>query len=170
MLFNPHALKSLKINSIEKIQSRMIVATFNSNSSTAIISCYSPSNPSNEMDLITFYNKLSSLVCSIPKHNVLIISRDMNTQIDKDENNKFCLHNLLNRNGEHLTEFSLENGLTCLNSKFQKRIGKLWIYTYANNAKRQITSSLIRNKLIVLWIVRCSPLLKVCLPITKLSV
>ena len=35
-------------------------------------------------DLSDFYNKLSSLVCSIPKHNVLIISRDMNAQIGKN--------------------------------------------------------------------------------------
>ena len=38
-------------------------------------------NASNEMDLDVFYNELSSLVHSIPKHNVLIISGDMNAQI-----------------------------------------------------------------------------------------
>ena len=43
-LLNPLALKSL--NSIEKIQTRMKVATFNGNFSTAIISCYSPTNAS----------------------------------------------------------------------------------------------------------------------------
>ena len=94
--------------------------------------------PSDEMDLITFYNKLSTLVHSISKHNVLIIGGDMNAQITKDENNKFCLHNLSNKNGEYLTYFSLKNRLTCLNTKFLKREGKLWTYTYPNNAKAQI--------------------------------
>ena len=66
MLIGPWALKSL--NSIEKIQLRMMVATFNGNPSATIISCYSPTNVSEETKLITFYDELSSLVCSIPKH------------------------------------------------------------------------------------------------------
>ena len=89
------------------------------------------------MDLITFYNELSSLDHSIPKHNTVIIGGDMNAQICKNKNNKFSLHNSSNRNEEHLTDFSFENGLPCLNIKFQKRKGKLWAYAYANNAKVQ---------------------------------
>ena len=123
LLLSPHALKSL--NSIKKIQLRIMVGTFNSNPSTTIISCYSPTNVNDEMDFITFYNELSSLIHSILKHNVLTIGRDMNAQIGKDENNEFCLHNLSNRNEEHLTEFLLGNGLTCLNTKFQKTGKKL---------------------------------------------
>ena len=53
----------------------MIVTTFNDNPS--------PTNVSEETDLIAFYNKLSSLVCSIPKHKVLVIGGDMNAQIGK---------------------------------------------------------------------------------------
>ena len=51
MLLSPRSLKSLK--SIEEIQPRMMVLTFNGNPSRTIISCYSPTNVSNEMDLIT---------------------------------------------------------------------------------------------------------------------
>ena len=123
----------------------MIVATFNSNPSATII-CYSPTNVSEETDLIAFYKELSSLVRSIPKHNVLVIGRDIYAQIGKNENNKFSLHNLLNRNGEHLTDFMLENILTCRNTKFQKRKGKLWTYTYANNAKAEIDYVFINKK------------------------
>ena len=122
MLIGPQGLKSLK--SIEKIQPRMLVATFNGNPSATIISCYSPTNVSEETDLIVFYNELCSLVCSIPKYNVLIIGGDMNAQIGKYVNHKFSLHNLSNRNEEPLTDFTLENRLTCLNTKFQKREGK----------------------------------------------
>ena len=68
----------------------MMVATFNSYSSTTVI-CFSPTNASDETDLNTFYNELSSLVRSIPKHNVLIIGWNMNVQIGKNENNKFSL-------------------------------------------------------------------------------
>ena len=68
-----------------------------------------------------------------------------NAQIGKNVNQKFSLHNSSNRNGEHLKEFTLENRLTCLNTKFQKREWKLWTYTYANNTKVQI-DYIFRNK------------------------
>ena len=144
MLIGPQALKSL--NSIEKIQPRMMVATFNGNPSATIISCYNPTNVSEETDLIASYNELSSLVRSIPKHNILIIDGDMNAQIGKNGNYKFSLYNLSNRNREHLTDFPLENRLTCLNTKFQKKKGKLWTYTHTNNTKGQIDYVFINKK------------------------
>ena len=61
----------------------MMCASFNGNSCTTIVSCYSPTNASDETDIITFYKEHSFLVRYIPKHNVLI---DMNAQISKDEN------------------------------------------------------------------------------------
>ena len=61
---------------------RMMVATFKVNPSSTIISCY---NVSEENELIAFYDELSSLVRSIPKHNVLVIGGDMNAQIGKTE-------------------------------------------------------------------------------------
>ena len=84
MLIGPRALKLL--NSIEKIQPWMMVPTFKSNPSATIIFCYSLVNVSEETELINFYDELSSLVCSIPKHNVLVISRNMNAQIGKNVN------------------------------------------------------------------------------------
>ena len=73
MLIGPRELKSL--NSIEKIQPSMIVATFKGNPSATIISCYSPTNISAETELIAIYDELSSLIRSIPKHNVLVRQR-----------------------------------------------------------------------------------------------
>ena len=94
------------------------------------------------MDLITVYNELSSLVHSISKHNDLIIGGDLG----KNENHKFSVHKMSNRNEEHLTDFSLENGITYLNTKFQKRERKLWTYTHANNPKAQIDYILMNEK------------------------
>ena len=51
----------------------MMAATFNGNLKATIISCYSPTNVSEETELVTFYEELSSLVRSIPKHNLLVI-------------------------------------------------------------------------------------------------
>ena len=143
LLIGPRALKTL--NSIEKIQTRMMAATFNGNPRATIISCYSPTDVSEETELVTFYDELSSLVRSIPKH-MLVIGGDMNVQIGKNGNNKYSLHNTSNRNGQHLTDFMIENRLTCLNTNYQKREGKLWTYTYANNSKAQIDYVLINKK------------------------
>ena len=146
MLIGPRALKTL--NSIERIQPRMMAATFNGNPRATIISCYNHLllNVSEEPELVTFYEELSSLVRSIPKHNLLVIGGDMNAQIGKNRNNKYSLHNTSNRNGQHLTNFMIENRLICLNTNYQKREGKLWTYTYANNSKVQIDYDFINKK------------------------
>ena len=86
MLIGPRALKTL--NSIERIQPRMMAATFNGNPKATIISCYSPTNVREETELFTFYEELSSLVRSIPKHNLLVIGGDMNAQIGKKQKQK----------------------------------------------------------------------------------
>ena len=96
-----------------------MVSTFDSNRSTRIISCYSPNNARDETDLDVFYNELTSVGRSIPKHNVLIIGGNMNAQIGKKVNNNISLHNLSKRNEEHLTDFTLENGLTYLIVNFK---------------------------------------------------
>ena len=72
----------------------------------------------------------------------------MNAQIGKNGNNKYSLHNRSNRNGQqiYLTDFMIENRLTCLNTNYQKREGKLWTYTYANNSKAQIDYVFINKK------------------------
>ena len=144
MLIGPRALKTL--NSIERIQPRMMTATFNGKPRATIISCYSPTDVSKETKQVTFYNELSSLVHSIPKHNMLVIGGDTNAQIGKPETTNFSLHNTSNRNGQHLTDFMIENRLTCLNTNYQKREGKLWTYTYANNIKAQIDYVFINKK------------------------
>ena len=123
----------------------MMVATFNGNPRPTIIFWYSPTNVREETELIAFYDELSSLVRSIPKHNVLVIGGDMNAQIWKKEN-KSCLLNSLNRNRQLLRGFTIENRLTCLNTNFQKREGKSWTYTYANNTKAQIDYVFINKK------------------------
>ena len=77
----------------------MMAATFNGNPRATIISFYSPTNVSEKTELVTFYDELSSLVRSIPKHNMLVIGGDMNAQIWKNGNNKYSLHNTSNRKG-----------------------------------------------------------------------
>ena len=103
----------------------MLAGTFNGNPRAKILSCYSPTNVSEETELVTFYDELSSLEHSIPKHNLLVIGRDINAQIGKNGNNKYSLHNTSNRNGQHLTDFMIENRLACLNTYYQKKGGQI---------------------------------------------
>ena len=140
ILIGPRALKSL--NSIQRRQPKMMVAIFNGNPRATIISCYIPTNVSEETEHVAFYDELSSPVRSIPKHNVLVIGGGINAQIGKNGNNKYSLHNTSNRNGQHLTDFTIENRLT----NFQMRKGKLWTYSYANNNKAQIDYVFINKK------------------------
>ena len=46
----------------------------------------------------------------------------------------------------HLKVTFLENRITCLITKFQKKEGNLWTYTYPNNAKEQIDYRLTNKK------------------------
>ena len=132
MLIGSRPLKTL--NSIKRIQPRMMAATFNGNPRATIISCYISTNVCEETELVAFYDELSSLVRSIPKHNELVYSGDINAQIGKNGN--ICsLHSTSNRNGQHLTDFMIEKRLICLNTNYQKREGQSWTYTYANNSK-----------------------------------
>ena len=96
------ALKSL--NSIERIQLRMICATFNGNPCTTVISCYTSTNGSNEVYINTFNHMLSSLVWHIPKDNILIMEGEMNRQTHET-------------NGEYLAEYSLLNRFAYPNMK-----------------------------------------------------
>ena len=109
MLLSPHATKSL--NGIEKITSRILIATFHGNPETTLISCYSPTNIADEQKVINVYDDLSSLVRSVPKHNVLIVGGDLNAQIGQSIHHKFTYHHSSNRNGEYLKYFLIENSL-----------------------------------------------------------
>ena len=108
MLSYPRASKS----------NRMMCATFNCNTCTAIVSCFSSINDSDETDITSFSNKLFSHVRRVPKHNVLIIGGDMYVYISKSE--KDNSQNSHKRNDKYLAEFSLENLPVYLNTTLKK--------------------------------------------------
>ena len=60
--------------------------------------------------------------------------------------NKHSYHEATNRNGEHMFNFTNENSLICLNTRYQKRKGKLWTFTHPNGAKAQLDYLLINKK------------------------
>ena len=144
LLLSPTASSSL-IN-IEKITPRIVVANFDGNPAVSIVSCYSPTNVSEELEVSVFYDELSSLVRSIPKHNVLLIAGDLNAQLGPSHANRYALHTKSNRNGEYLEHFLIQNSLCCLNMQFQKREGKKWSHTYPNGSKALLDYIIINKK------------------------
>ena len=123
ILVNSRAYSSL--SNIETISPRIMVATFHGYPNTTIISCYSPTNVSEELEVEQFYIELASLTRHIPKHNMLVIGGDFNAHLDKLNNYKFSYHTNANRNGNMLHKFINENNLICLNTHFQKKVGQL---------------------------------------------
>ena len=110
------------IADIEMITPRIMIATFHGNPETTVISCYSQTNVSDEIDTEIFYSDISSLIRQVPKHNVLLIGCDFNAQLCQN-NFKQAYHINGNWNGEMLKNILLENKLVCLNTLFQKRQG-----------------------------------------------
>ena len=122
LLLSPKAHKTL--NSVETINPRTLIATFNGNPAVTIISCYSPTNVSNMHDREEFYTELADLTKSIPKHNVLVVGGDMNGRIGASDTN-FVYNKTTNDNGQLLLDYMLECNLKPLNTSFKKRTGKL---------------------------------------------
>ena len=124
---------------------RIMIATFHGNPETTVISCYSPTNVSDEIDTEIFYSDLSSLIRQVPKHNVLLIGGDFNAQLGQN-NFKQAYHINSNRNGEMLKNLLLENKLVCLNTLFQKRQGQKLTHTAQNIYTSQIDYVIINKK------------------------
>ena len=131
---------------MEKISPRIITANFNGNPIMIVVSCYSPTNVSDEDDVSEFYNNMSSFTRYVPKHNVLIIAGDFNAHLGIDHYNTFVYHTETNRNGYLLNHFIIENGCKSLNTKFQKKSGKLWTHTHLNGFKSQLDYIIVNNK------------------------
>ena len=138
MLLSSPVLYSL--NSIEKIRPRLIISTFNGNLCTTVVSCYSPTNVSDECETTSFYDELSSLTRQVPKHNVFMIGGDMNVKLGhiKVKNT--------NRNGKYLQNLITENSLCCLNKKFRKKCDTLWTHRYQHGVKAQLGYMLVNRK------------------------
>ena len=97
-----------------------MVATFQGNPETTIISCYSPTNVSEEEQVENCNYDLSSLTRQILKHNLLVIGGDFNAHLGNGF--LFSYHNETNRNGIMLEDFIVENNLFSLNTHSQKTL------------------------------------------------
>ena len=123
--------QNLALNNIKRLICHKINQSTNQPTSS-----YSLTNVSDEIGITTFYDRLFSLFGHITKYNLLIIDGDMNEQVGENENIKFDLYHLPNRNVDYLMGFSLKSSLSCLNNKLKKKgRGKLKTNTYTYKAQ-----------------------------------
>ena len=66
----------------------------------------------------------------------------MPKQVKNVNHNKFNLDNLSNKNGEHLTDLTLENRLICLNINFRKKKEKKRTLNQNQRKQRLMTDRL----------------------------
>ena len=144
ILLSSKAHKAL--NSVEAINPRILIATFNGNPAVTVISCYSPTNVSPVEEREEFYIELAELTKKIPKHNVTLIGGDMNAKIGENDAKGSAYNTTTNENGQLFLDYTQECNLKVLNTSFLKRKGKLWTHTSPNKEKSQIDYILINNK------------------------
>ena len=143
LLLSPRAMENL--SKVEKISSQVVIADFEGNPKTTVISCHSPHNNSSDEDINHFYNTLRSTLENIPPHNFLLIPGDFNAKLGPNDAN-FTMHSETNRNGEHLVDFMEEFSLCPANTKFMKCKNKLWTFEYPNGQRAQLDYILVRKK------------------------
>jgi len=107
------------LTSIKKVNNRILIATFEGNHKTVIVSCHFPNYHDSIEEVKEFYNQLNIVLSSIPAYNNLFIGGDFNAHIT----GKFSYRQIANRNGEMLEAFLQQHHLETL---FQNPNRKLW--------------------------------------------
>ena len=143
LLLSPRAMENLA--KVEMITPQVVIADFNGNPKTTVISCHSPHNSSSDDDIENFYTTLRSTIENVPAHNLLLIPGDFNAKLGADDA-KFTFHSATNRNGELLVDIMEEFNLFPANTKFMKPKNKLWTFEYPNGHRAQLDYILVRKK------------------------
>ncbi len=76
-----------------------------------------------------WYISFKYFIDSVPDHNLLMIFGDFNARFGGDDV-KNTMHPCTIRNGKLLADLILEKDLVVTNTYFQKRVGKLWTFTW----------------------------------------
>ena len=84
LLLRPLELESL--NSVEKLSSRIVIASFNGNLALTVIACYSPVNVSDEQDIINF-TMISPLASDLSQTQYPFVGSDLNAHLGRDKYN-----------------------------------------------------------------------------------
>lgn len=128
--------------SAKKLSDRIIQVILKGNPKTYILSCYSPTNVSDEQAVEQFYDTLSAAVDAIPSHAFVVIGGDFNAR----PSGLYTYHINTNRNGHYLYEFAIQHGLLITNTRFQKPKSRLWTHYSPTGYKSQLDYILIKKR------------------------
>ena len=120
ILLFPRASSNLL--NIEKITDLIVVAEINCNPKARVVSCYSPTNISDESSIDAFYQDLKSLLDNSPAHNFIVVPGNFNAQIGP-EDVLFTFNKATNHNGEKLVDLARYQ-LTMTNTRSVKPLKK----------------------------------------------
>ena len=143
MLVCPRAYGSLL--NVESASPRIMVTTFNGNPKTTIISYYSLTNCSDNIEAIESYRMLQDVIRQLPKP-VIIIAGDMDAQLGLKYIAGFSFHDKTNSNSNLLLDLTKERELVSISTKFQNEKRRLWTHTYPNGERAQLDYILINKK------------------------
>ncbi|KAJ3609703.1 hypothetical protein NHX12_024214 [Muraenolepis orangiensis] len=125
LMVSPRARRALR--RVQQHTNRILVADFEGNPVTTVMSVYSPTNAAPIEDVEKFYDELRTAIHHVPAHNFLVILGDFNARLGP-EDAPFTYHNNTNRNGEYLSALLTEHELLAANTLFRKRMGKRWTF------------------------------------------
>ncbi|XP_063435995.1 craniofacial development protein 2-like [Mytilus trossulus] len=135
------------------VDERIIVARFHSKyAKMTMTQCYAPTNDADDETKRTFYEKLQSITCKTPRHDILIVLGDMNAKVGNDnlDRERFMgKHGLgtINENGELLVDFCEDNDLVIGGTLFpHKNIHKITWNSPNGRDKNQIDHMMINGR------------------------
>ena len=133
------------LSDVRQHSERILIADFNGNPRTTVITHYAPVEGSPESE--EHFKSLAVAIKSIPKHNLLMVIGDCNAHIGPQDA-QYTFHSETNINGQHLIDLTQETNLVITNTCFQKKPGKLWTYISDMNrhTKTQIDYILVNRK------------------------
>eukprot|EP00057_Strongylocentrotus_purpuratus_P013705 XP_011668179.1 PREDICTED: uncharacterized protein LOC105440107 [Strongylocentrotus purpuratus] len=137
LLLSPSAYDS--IASMRSHSDRILVANFQGNPATTVITTYCPTNVVNEDIIEGHYDNLRRAIDSIPAHNVLLVVGDFNARIGP-EDAKYTYHETTNKNGKCLVDMAVEKNLVIASGQLKGDTQKDRVINWFNHFKNLLGS------------------------------
>ena len=145
MLLSPSAFWIL--SQVQKVNSRIMTATFSGNPQVTIIWCYSLKNANLEEIKQQFYDSLATITRNVPTQNVTIVAGDMNAKLSLEHSKQHSVFSdETNSNGYKFLDLLAKCQLIVQNTYFCKCKGKLWTSRFPNGERSQIDYILLNKK------------------------
>lgn len=113
--------------SMKSFSACVLMATFQGNPTSTVISADAPTGSAMAKEMKNFYSDLHAALDSVSLHNILFVLGDFKGRLGSDEV-PYSYHEKSNRDGEYLFDLMKEYTLIAGNTKFQKPKRKFWTW------------------------------------------